>query len=940
MALPYTVTSGRVVGRFLVGVVDGSDANDEPDVIPATGKVTFMASIPYTPSPEVMTFLAPITAILDDEGYLCTPDPENPDVAGTRGVRLTSTDNLFASNKDWTWRVTARLFTPNGMPWVGNLPASNFLLPAGGEIDLASVVRVPHSTGVSKEQAVVLTEEAQDAAKQAAVHAEVAYLARDIAEGVAKQADDGKFTPKLSVGVTKTVSKDARVWDTGTPLKPVLNFEIPQGIQGIQGPQGPQGDLPDTYISSLIDPAPAEDIPKITSAPMDIWMDGPSIEGSAGWFREKRVDADEKAPNVGGQYDNGDLDLEGSSYFRYPTLPAAENYGPNPGRIIISKMKPGGDFQYANWLFNIEFETSSPVVEFALNPSIADGRFGRVLVNGKPVSNRALTYKGNSGTGLSVKLTFPSAKKRVITVYGLNNTAGRFGGVGVAEGYTVTKTVARPTRRIAFIGDSYVNGTDTVAATETFVWRLASLMAADEVLHAGIGGTGFNATIGDDAKSTLDGRIDAVLAMDPDVVVFAAGRNDAAAADLQSKVTSTLARVQGREIYLVSTASSLDQVEVTAALKAGASDAGVPFINVDVDGLDKEDAVHPTFEAHQEFADAIYAQMVSKKHVGPQGIQGLKGNTGAKGDKGDRGLVGLTPNMKIGVVNTTANPADQQWIADIIRKSAPVTAALSETFPSTMKGDRGDAGIGWAASQLGTTDLNTVTTPGIYGQSSATTISNQGSTLNYPPTLPTGARGRFVMTVMNWGGNSAVLQIINTIGTSTLPGLTFTRYLEPNNPPSAWSTDAAQRVDTTAGRAIYTWDDRANREQLSYGDTGKRIINDMINPELGVAVAKMRRTGSTVELHIQLNKPSGLTGAKVNILNEGLPQGFRNQHTIVNMMGGGTGKQYTIDYNGMSMHMGDITAPAAAIFIHVMFTTTDPWPTSLPGTADGNVPNL
>lgn len=49
--LPTNVDTGRVEGRFIVGVVDGPDGDLDPDGIPAAGTVTFTASVPYLPNP-------------------------------------------------------------------------------------------------------------------------------------------------------------------------------------------------------------------------------------------------------------------------------------------------------------------------------------------------------------------------------------------------------------------------------------------------------------------------------------------------------------------------------------------------------------------------------------------------------------------------------------------------------------------------------------------------------------------------------------------------------------------------------------------------------------------------------------------------------------------------------------------------------------------------
>lgn len=246
-------------------------------------------------------------------------------------------------------------------------------------------------------------------------------------------------------------------------------------------------------------------------------------------------------------------------------------------------------------------------------------------------------------------------------------------------------------------------------------------------------------------------------------------------------------------------------------------------------------------------------------------------------------------------------------------------------------------GGGVTGAHLNKLHLDTITTAGNYRQT-------QGPDATLAQGYPVPSVGilnvRTRIPSSETYGPSVVQEYSPIFGVPTSESRVLYRRTQTGKVWQPWRAFSSQRVDNTAGRAIYTWDDTANREQLIYGDTGKRIINNLINPELGAApVAKMRRTMYDVELHIQLNKPSGLQG-KVPILSEGLPVGFRNQHTIVGYAGGASGKQYTLDYLGAGMSLGDMPTTATALFIMLKFSTTDPWPTTLPGTADGSIPNL
>ena len=69
-------------------------------------------------------------------------------------------------------------------------------------------------------------------------------------------------------------------------------------------------------------------------------------------------------------------------------------------------------------------------------------------------------------------------------------------------------------------------------------------------------------------------------------------------------------------------------------------------------------------------------------------------------------------------------------------------------------------------------------------------------------------------------------------GATTLAGMTDAVISAPANrdalvydsATSKWKNVPSQRVDTTAGRAVYVWDNVNNREQLAFGDTGYRAL--------------------------------------------------------------------------------------------------------------------
>lgn len=190
MTLPTNVGTGRVTGRFIVGVADGPDADAEPDMIPASGTITFTPSVPYLPNPaESVTILkTAIVTVLDDQGYLCTPDPADPTKPGARGVRLVATDDPDLSVQGWTWNVTYNFASVNGTR--PSITAHSIALPEGATVDLTSLVKVPSPKGIGTEQAEALAAAATAAALEASLAAQSASEAAQATDvGVASMID-------------------------------------------------------------------------------------------------------------------------------------------------------------------------------------------------------------------------------------------------------------------------------------------------------------------------------------------------------------------------------------------------------------------------------------------------------------------------------------------------------------------------------------------------------------------------------------------------------------------------------------------------------------------------------------------------------------------------------------------------------------------------------
>ena len=178
---PAELSTGMVHGRFIVAVIDGEDEGQEPDVVPAQGKVAFKASVGYIPVPvatggPVTVMKGPITGVLDGEGYLSTPHPTTGEPM-YRGVKLLATDDPDMAVTDWTWAADYRFESVNGVTL--QIPAHSFALPSGTVVDLTTMVKVPSSPGYGLPQA-----------EAAALRAEAAA---QVALDVKAMADAGEF---------------------------------------------------------------------------------------------------------------------------------------------------------------------------------------------------------------------------------------------------------------------------------------------------------------------------------------------------------------------------------------------------------------------------------------------------------------------------------------------------------------------------------------------------------------------------------------------------------------------------------------------------------------------------------------------------------------------------------------------------------------------------
>ncbi len=360
--------------------------------------------------------------------------------------------------------------------------------------------------------------------------------------------------------------------------------------------------------------APAYNQPTVTTSAVGAGA-STTIAGSAGWYREKRAGVAETAPG-GSQTSANALDTSGSTYFGYYGVPSATALGASPGNYVEASYKPGGDAVFARWLFTTDLVTNATEIEYRLQVVTTNGLFGMICVDGLRISSTGtvnITSPPNAGSGAGVKLTFPDSRSRRITIYGMNSSTGggRFGGIAVNAGASVTKAIT-PVRTIVVLGDSYVNGSTGTSAVTTFAAQLALKMGADNFVGAGIGGTGFIQTINSDPNSTFAGRVSDILAMNPTAVIIAGGRSDTVSG-LQASVESLLTSLSSvPERYVVPTASESGQSSVRSAIQAACVSQGVTYVDAAIDSLEKiGDGVHPTYNGHQALAADVFTKITS-----------------------------------------------------------------------------------------------------------------------------------------------------------------------------------------------------------------------------------------------------------------------------------------------------------------------------------------
>lgn len=256
---------------------------------------------------------------------------------------------------------------------------------------------------------------------------------------------------------------------------------------------------------------------------------------------------------------------------------------------------------------------------------------------------------------------------------------------------------------------------------------------------------------------------------------------------------------------------------------------------------------------------------------------------------------------------------------------------------AARKGAEDAANLALAGQLLGSVipeagvDFNTLRTPGVYRIG---TVAASAST-NMPVKLPGVLLVFYVSSTAN-----AIQRFTPWASTAALRVGEYTRSAASSSVWDSWRFVAPQRVDQTAGRAIYTWDDVNNRDQLIYGDTGIRDVTAAVAATVSVTQGTVRltRKGSLVNLAFDNFIYQDMSSSNFASLSGLLTPGFRPAFTARHPMTAGRNAagQCTLYTDGR------VTVEPASAFAQyavIAFTTQDAWPTSLPGVAVGTIPN-
>lgn len=134
---------GKVKGQYVTAIVDTTDPDADPDLVPLSGTITFTLNVPAVVNPNdlinpVVIGTTPYVGILDAQGYLTTPISG---AAGTlRELALIANDDPDNNPTATQYLVHYELLGPGSRPVP--IPDHLISLTSGATLDLAMVTPV------------------------------------------------------------------------------------------------------------------------------------------------------------------------------------------------------------------------------------------------------------------------------------------------------------------------------------------------------------------------------------------------------------------------------------------------------------------------------------------------------------------------------------------------------------------------------------------------------------------------------------------------------------------------------------------------------------------------------------------------------------------------------------------------------------------------------
>lgn len=244
-----------------------------------------------------------------------------------------------------------------------------------------------------------------------------------------------------------------------------------------------------------------------------------------------------------------------------------------PGDVSMNKIS--GDFGVIPW--SIEFDSPSDEFVLRYRPWSDGGARLWLWVDGKAMTVDPVVMSDSHQIGAiyAHKVTFATAATRRIRIF---LELADYHGIWAAPTKTTVATHVRRAR-IAFVGDSWAEGSGATFTLTSHVWQVGRFLDA-EVFAAAEGGTGYSNNGGAPRKKFGDtNRLDRVQAVAPDLVVACGSINDDNQATLQADAAAYYAaiatRLPGVPIVVVGTQDlagtpSAARLANAAAVKAAA----------------------------------------------------------------------------------------------------------------------------------------------------------------------------------------------------------------------------------------------------------------------------------------------------------------------------------------------------------------------------------